>query len=89
MRYTGARVLSPFSRVHLFANLWTVPGSSLHGILQEKILEWVAFLSPGDLPDPGIESESLASPALAGGFFTPSTTWEAQFNLTGILIRRD
>ena len=26
--------------------------------------------SPGDLPDPGIELESLASPALAGGFFT-------------------
>ena len=51
-------MLSPFSRVHLFANLWTVPGSSLHGILQEKILEWVAFLSPGDLPDPGIEHKS-------------------------------
>ena len=25
---------------------------------------------PGDLPDPGIEPELLASPALAGGFFT-------------------
>ena len=67
-------MLSPFSRVHLFANLWTMPGSSLHGILQEKILEWVAFLSPGDLPDPGIESASLASPALAAGFFTASAT---------------
>ena len=29
---------------------------------------------PGDLPDPGIEHESLA---LTGGFFTSSTTWEA------------
>ena len=28
------------------------------------------FLSPGDLPDTGVESESLASPALAGRFFT-------------------
>ena len=63
-------MLSPFSRVHLFANLQTVPGSSVHGILQEKILERAAFLSPGDLPDPGIKSESLASPALAGRFFT-------------------
>ena len=27
------------------------------------------FPSPGDLPDPGIESVSLAFPALAGGFF--------------------
>ena len=31
---------------------------------------------PGDLPDPGIEPESLMSAALAGGFFTTSTTWE-------------
>ena len=29
---------------------------------------------PGDLPDPGIES---VSPALAGGLFTTSATWEA------------
>ena len=34
--------------------------------------------SPGDLPDPGIEPGSHTSPALAGGFFTTSTTWEAQ-----------
>jgi len=27
---------------------------------------------PGDLPDPGIEPESLMSPALAGGVFTTS-----------------
>ena len=31
------------------------PGSSVHGILQARILAWVAFPSPGDLPDPGIE----------------------------------
>ena len=34
--------------------------------------------SPGDLPDPGIEPVSLVSPALAGGFFTTSASWEAQ-----------
>ena len=34
------------------------PGSSVHGILQARILEWVAFPSPGDLPDPGIEPRS-------------------------------
>ena len=27
------------------------------------------FPSPGELPDPGIEPESLVSPALTGGFF--------------------
>ena len=30
------------------------------------------------LPNPGIELTSLASPALAGGFFDRCTTWEAQ-----------
>ena len=33
--------------------------------------------SPEDLPDPGIEHAALPSSALAGGFFTPSATWEA------------
>ena len=45
------------------------------GILQEIILEWVAWNPPGDLPDPGTEPESLMFPALAGGFFTTSATW--------------
>ena len=45
----------------------SLPGSSLHGILQARILEWVAISSPGDLPNLGIELESLA---LTGGFFT-------------------
>ena len=35
------------------------------------------FPAPGDLPDPEIEPEPLASSALAGGFFTTGTTWEA------------
>ena len=34
------------------------PGSSVHGILQVRIPEWVAFPSPGDLPNPGIEPRS-------------------------------
>ena len=35
-------------------------------ILQARILEWVAISFPEDLPDSGIESASLVSPALAG-----------------------
>jgi len=31
------------------------PGSSVHGILQARILEWVVISSPGDIPKPGIE----------------------------------
>ena len=50
------------------------PSSSVHGILQAKILGWILCPSSGDLPDPGIEPGSLMSPALAGGFFTTSAT---------------
>ena len=41
---------------------------------------WSGFPCPssGDLPDAGIKSRSLTSPALAGGFFTTSATWEDQ-----------
>ena len=42
------------------------PGSSVHGVLLARILEWVAFPSPGDLLGPGFEP---ASPALAGRYF--------------------
>ena len=37
-----------------------LPGSPVHGIFQAIVLEWVAFPSPGDLPDPGIEPGSPA-----------------------------
>ena len=48
----------------------SLPGSSVHGILQARILEWVAVsFSRGYPPDPGIEPKSLVSTALAGGFF--------------------
>jgi len=38
------------------------PASSVHGILQARILEWVAILfsSPGALPNPGIKPKSPA-----------------------------
>ena len=53
------------------------PGSSVHGILQARILEWVVMPSSRDLPNPGIKPMSFISAALAGGFFTLSATWEA------------
>ena len=39
------------------------------GVFRQK-LEWVACPPPGDLPDPETEPTSLASPSVAGGFFT-------------------
>ena len=50
----------------------SLPGSSVHGILQAKIQERGAFLSPGDLPNPGIEP---MSPALQVDFFFFLTIW--------------
>ena len=44
----------------------SLPGSSVPRISQTRILEWVAILSPEDLPDSGIEP---VSSALADGFF--------------------
>ena len=39
---------------------YSPPGFFVHGILQSRTLEWVAIPPPGDLPNPGIESRSLA-----------------------------
>ena len=67
-----------FSSVHLYATLWAIAHRApmFMGILQERILEWVAMPSSEALPNPGIEPVSLTSPALEGGFFSTSTAWE-------------
>ena len=49
---------------------YSPPSSSIHGVFKARILEWLPFLTPGDLPDPGIEPVSLVSPASEGGFCT-------------------
>ena len=46
---------------------YSLPGSSVHGILQVEYWSGLLFPPPGDIPNPGIEPPS---PALAGGFFT-------------------
>ena len=52
------------------------PGSSVPGILQARILQWVAISFSRGLPDSGVEPSSLVSLASSGGFFTTSATWE-------------
>ena len=47
-----------------------LPGSSVHCILQARILEGVAISYSRGSSDPGTEPPSLESLALAGGFFT-------------------
>ena len=70
-------VLSCFCCVWLFVTLWTVtcqtPPST--GFSRQEYWGGLPCPSPGDLPDS--EPKSLTSPALAGGFFTTSATWEA------------
>ena len=78
--YTFMCVLSGFSRVQLFVTLWTLAHQAhlSKGFSRQDYWSGFPCPPPGDLPDPGIESMSLASPVLAGRFFTTSTTWEAQ-----------
>ena len=59
--------------------LYGLPGSSVHGFLQARILEGIAMPSPENLPDPGIEPTSLMSPALAGRFFTTRAPGKSTF----------
>ena len=81
-----ACMLSHFSRVRLYATLWTVACQVPLSMGFSRQESWSGFLwgfggllcpPPGGPPNLGIEPESLMSPAVAGGFFTASTTWEA------------
>ena len=55
----------------------SLPGSSVYGIFQKRVLEWVPLPSPGNLPNPGIEP---GSPALQTDAFTVWATREALFS---------
>ena len=59
-------VLSRFGCVQLFVTLMgcNPPGSSVRGILQARILEWVAISFSRGSSDPGIEPASPVSPSL-------------------------
>ena len=63
-------------------NPWTVAQQAplFMGFSREEYWNGLPFLPPGNLPNPGIKLVSPVSPALAGGFFTTSSTWKALFN---------
>ena len=76
--YECVCLLSCFSCVRLCESKdHSPPDSSVDGVLQAGILEWIATSSPGDLPDLQIKPASLTSPTLAGGCFITSATREA------------
>ena len=56
-------------------------GSSVHGVFQARVLEWVAMPSSRDRPNSEIEPISLKSSASADVFFPTSSTSEALVDL--------
>ena len=71
IRHGCTRVPNPEPPSHLPRHMTTFnffdpvdcspPSSSVHGMFQARILEWLPFPPPGDLPNPGIEPLSVAS----------------------------
>ena len=70
---------SHFSRVWLFAILWTIVHQAplSMGFSRQEYWSGLPSPPPGDLPDPGTKPSSLTSPALAAGFFTTTATQES------------
>ena len=69
-----------FSHVQLFVTPWPVAHQAplSMGFSRQEYWSGLPFPFLGDRPDPETEPTSLTSPALAGGFFTTSATWEAR-----------
>ena len=62
------------------------PGSSVHGILQARVLEWVAMPSSRESSPPRVKSASLISLLhWQEGSFTTRATWEFH----GVAVRHD
>ena len=79
-------MLSCFNHVPTLFNPWTVALQVLlsMGFSRQAYWSGLPCLSPGDLPHLGEWTMSLTFPALAGGFFTTSPTWEVLSNFDRI-----
>ena len=53
---------------------WSPPSSSVHGILQARVLEWVAMASCRGSSQSRVQTQASR---IAGGFSTHQATWEA------------
>ena len=64
------------------SSLWSMdcsaPGSSAHGILQARILEWVVMPSSQGSSQPRNQTHISSVSCTSGRFFTHWSTWEAQ-----------
>ena len=79
------------SRVWLFATPWTLAHQILLSMEFTRQEYWSGLPFPplGDLPNSGLEPSSLASPALAGGFFVSVLLGKPQGWLYHLWIFRD
>ena len=77
-----ACLLSCFSHIRLVATLWTLAHQAplSMGFSRPEYWSGLPLHSPWYLPNPGIKTKCLASPALAGGFFTTTATLEVPSN---------
>ena len=70
---------------------YSPPGSSVHDILQARILAWVAISFSRGFSQHRDQTASLRSPALAGGFFTTEQPGVKEINpeysLEGLLLK--
>ena len=75
----------------MHVRLFVTPRTGAHqallfmGFSRQEYWSGLPCPPPGDLPNPGLKPASLLSPALAGGVFTTTVTWEAQL-LTQIML---
>ena len=71
-------MLSHSHHVQLFETQWMAahPAPLSMGFPRQEYWSGLPLPSPGDLPDPGVKTTLLKSPALAGMFFITHATWE-------------
>ena len=74
----------------LFVTIWAIAHQAplSMGFSRHEYQSGLPCSPPGDLPDPAIELGSLMSPALPGGFFTTSATWEGLYLLQSVRFSR-
>ena len=84
-------MLSRFSRVRLLVTPWTIARQApvSMGFSRQEYWSGLPCSPPGDLPNPGIQPQSLTSLALAGGLFITNATWEAQKVMKGMEKREN
>ena len=82
--------LCVLSHIQLFATPWTVVYQAPLSMEFSKQEYWSGLpcSAPGHRPDPGPEPVSLASPTLAGGFFTTATPGKLTLDFYLFVIKK-